>query len=329
MTLFGSPNNVMYYRVAKDDAGKIQDGKATENVKTQTIFVLGGQQNGVKFIWNGSLEKNESVDVLAGKGSPLGIIGTLIVQFISLMFIWMAFISVGKMSKWAGKAIDSVTSLGKQVGISRMKQISLPFVGSVGGAMQIPQAIRNNMAMNEAQYHNDLTKSALGKMLGMKERDMPSNPNVNAAINSVTNNISVTGTNKDDVKFSGIGSLKKPLETIVDDKNASASQVQSDVKSLFRTMYDEANRKLEELSKQTGKDIKMTPEIWKKILNDAGLSESNVKYRDFFGLVDTNNGQFLTSRLDAASNTLFNGTDNNGDKARDVVDDFKNVITKY
>lgn len=290
MTLFGSPNNVMYYRVAKDDAGKIQDGKATENVKTQTIFVLGGQQNGVKFIWNGSLEKNESVDVLAGKGSPLGIIGTLIVQFISLMFIWMAFISVGKMSKWAGKAIDSVTSLGRQVGMSRVKQVPLPFVGSVGGAMQLPNVLRERQNNKSIDYYNDLANSGIGKMMNMTPREKPSSSVVNTAINSVTN-IALESGGVKYVKPENASSLKTATETIHNEGHVTAAKVLNDNTLLLKTTLEDAKAKfeaefkgqkfgrdqLEKYLKESKMNITDNAALGKMLLDKLGIQDGAVQ----------------------------------------------------
>lgn len=141
-------------------------------------------------MFSGVIEKNQNI--LDGDSNLIGRLGSIVVQFIAIIFVWLAFTTVGRVTRWTGKIVEPIASLSKQIGMSGVKSIKLPGVGSVGGAMKMPEIIQNKVREKNIDYHNDLAHSSIGRMLGVAEQQRPSSPRISAQINTGTTISSIT-----------------------------------------------------------------------------------------------------------------------------------------
>ena len=80
-------------------------GKTTQELTTLYTVNFGGE-DGVKLNFYGTNERGIDVESLKQSDWNLGRLGTMLVQFIAIVVIWVAFTMVGKISKVASKVVD-------------------------------------------------------------------------------------------------------------------------------------------------------------------------------------------------------------------------------
>lgn len=96
------------------------------------------------------------------------IFGTLIIDIISLVFIWMAFMAAKNVSKAVAMAVEPFEKIGKQVGSlasSIPKYTPIPGLGmSANSLSKVPDKIQ---AWFETRSNEKAADSALGKLIGL------------------------------------------------------------------------------------------------------------------------------------------------------------------
>ena len=110
----------------------------TKNYTTETIFKWGNMSwifEGKAMNQSSDPTKNEAIGALDAVG---GIFGTLIIDIIALVFIWMAFMAAKNVSKAVAMAVEPFEKIGNQVGSlakSIPKYTPIPGLGMSAASM--------------------------------------------------------------------------------------------------------------------------------------------------------------------------------------------------
>ena len=108
---------------------------------------------------------NNTTGVLNSAG---GIFGTLIIDIIALVFIWMAFMAAKNVSKAVKMAVEPFEKIGQQVGSlakSIPKYTPIPGLGmSANSLSKVPDKIQAGF---ETRSNEKAAESALGKLIGL------------------------------------------------------------------------------------------------------------------------------------------------------------------
>lgn len=128
ITLFGNAENTITSK--------------TENNKTETTAVVGG----ASYTFRGDVTSgNTTGNIMSALNMAGGIIGTIIVDIIALVFIWVAFMAAKGVSKVAAAAFAPFEEIGNKMGTlaaSIPKYTPIPGTGvSVSGIQKIPDNI--------------------------------------------------------------------------------------------------------------------------------------------------------------------------------------------
>ena len=111
---------------------------------------------------------NTSTSVLNSAG---GVFGTLIIDIIALVFIWMAFMAAKNVSKAVSMAVEPFEKIGQQVGSlakSIPKYTPIPGLGmSANSLSKVPDKIQAGF---ETRSNEKAAESALGKLIGLDGR---------------------------------------------------------------------------------------------------------------------------------------------------------------
>lgn len=202
-TIMGNPKNTIVMNLKNsEDAGLISnDGKDTvtgESLQTVTTVTFGTSDSNtsLKLRFPGSIEKGQSVK--DNDGNLLGRFATIIVQFIAIMFIWVAFTAIGKTSKLAGKIISPIADFGKNMAYGGIKSVPLPGGLSIGALSKVPDQIRAMEYEKQGNYKEQLASSGLWKVMGMTPSVKADNPAINNSIQNTTTSIKVINWRMDD-----------------------------------------------------------------------------------------------------------------------------------
>lgn len=124
--IMGNPNNKIVQKI-EGKAGN--NGTLTEKATSVTSVYIGG----LELQFKGSLEKGAPVMVENG-GSFISGFGTIIVQFIALIFIWIAFVAASKVNKGIAAVVEPFENFGKSLknmSKTAIQHVPLPLVGNV------------------------------------------------------------------------------------------------------------------------------------------------------------------------------------------------------
>lgn len=125
-------------------------------------MVKGYQVNGA------ASEADSTQSALSSAG---GIFGTIILDIIALMFIWLAFMVAKNVSKTVQAAVSPFEDFGKKIGglASSLPKYApiLPGGLSMSGATQLASGVESKISSANTDRANE---SAIGKMLGMDKK---------------------------------------------------------------------------------------------------------------------------------------------------------------
>ena len=127
-------------------------GNAENTITTKTEDVSGGKQTkttatvaGASYTFIGDVTSwNTTGNVMSALNMAWGIIGTIIIDIIALVFIWVAFMAAKGVSKVAATAFAPFEDMGKKIA-SIPKYIPIPFTGgmSAAGMQKIPGLVED------------------------------------------------------------------------------------------------------------------------------------------------------------------------------------------
>lgn len=130
---------------------------------TETTVTVGE----VKYIFAWDVTSGTTKGIKSGLNAAGGIIGTIIIDIIALVFIWVAFMAAKNVSKAVKAVVDPFESLGKKVwGLA----MSLPkYAPILPGGMSIKwmdKVADNAQYAVQKKFDDDFKASAAGKMFG-------------------------------------------------------------------------------------------------------------------------------------------------------------------
>lgn len=127
-------------------------GNAENTITTKTEDVSGGKQTkttatvaGASYTFIGDVTSwNTTGNVMSALNMAWGIIGTIIIDIIALVFIWVAFMAAKGVSKVAATAFAPFEDMGKKIA-SIPKYMPIPFTGgmSAAGMQKIPGLVED------------------------------------------------------------------------------------------------------------------------------------------------------------------------------------------
>lgn len=137
--------------------------------KSSTTVTIGGI--GYTFEWAVEWWEKVVPGVKSALSATGNLFGTIIIDIIALVFIWLAFMAGKWVSKAAGKAIEPFEQMGKKIwdlGMSLPKYTPLPVPGglSMAGMQKVagmPEQFLSQRAINETKWIED----RMGKMFGV------------------------------------------------------------------------------------------------------------------------------------------------------------------
>lgn len=110
-------------------------------------------------------------------------------QFISIVFIWVAFVAIGRTSKIAGQIIRPFQDISGRLTKGAVQSMPLPLVGNISGISKVAGQIE---MVAENNRHNAVAKSALGRATGIQYRDVKIEQSINAFIENPTKTANAT-----------------------------------------------------------------------------------------------------------------------------------------
>lgn len=158
LTMFGNPENKI--------TSKIESGDGGEKSKTITSVIAGGVT--YQFEWSVVSNINDSGvwQVKSVLDMSWWIIGTIILDIIALVFIWVAFMAAAGLSKATAKAVEPFKQMGEKIGSlwAKLPQYApIPGLGlSVKG---MERAAGDVSHLIEKAANDKYEHSAVGKML--------------------------------------------------------------------------------------------------------------------------------------------------------------------
>lgn len=152
--LFGIPNNSI-----------VTERKGTwPDAKTETTVSVGD----VKYIFSWDVTSGTTKWIKSGLNAAGGIIGTIIIDIIALVFIWVAFMAAKNVSKAVKAAVSPFEELGGKIGKLGMSLPKyapiLPGGLSISGANKIASDVSANVESSSAKKSMD---SPIAKVFGV------------------------------------------------------------------------------------------------------------------------------------------------------------------
>ena len=153
ITLFGNAENTITSKTI-DEGGK---------KKTETTAVVGG----ASYTFRGDVTSgNTTGNIMSALNMAGGIIGTIIVDIIALVFIWVAFMAAKGVSKVAAAAFAPFEEIGNKMGAlaaSIPKYTPIPGTGvSMGSIQKMPGLVEEGFRVRNEKRFDD---SEGGKLL--------------------------------------------------------------------------------------------------------------------------------------------------------------------
>ena len=108
----------------------------------------------IHFLGNATNQKSTDSSAQGTLDSAGGMFGTIIIDVIALVFIWMAFMAAKNVSKWVRAAVEPFESIGKQVwGLAK----SLPKYTPIPGIGMSAAGIEKGIWKMEQSYKDART----------------------------------------------------------------------------------------------------------------------------------------------------------------------------
>ncbi len=141
------------------------------NKKSVTTVNIGGDkdENRISYEFKGSVQWWEPIlwSVTSALWSTGNLFGTIILDIIALIFIWIAFMAGKWVSKAAGKAIEPFEQMGNKLGSLGASLPKYAPIPGLGVSMKGMEKVTQNMEQSVQQRHDkDFKGSKLGKMFG-------------------------------------------------------------------------------------------------------------------------------------------------------------------
>ncbi len=154
------------------------------NKTTETVVTLGNLKYTFEWAVTGT---NKWATLNGALDMSAGIVGTIIVDIIALIFIWIAFMAAKWVSKVASAAFEPFEALGKKIG-SLPKYAPIPFTG--GMSMEGMKSITNEVInKHESESINRAKNSVLWKAMWIdKTASWESTVNTGKAIDAINAN---------------------------------------------------------------------------------------------------------------------------------------------
>lgn len=230
--IMGNPSNKI---VQKINGKTGQDGTLAEKAESVTTIYIGGLE--LEFKW--SLEKGAPTNVENGWTFLSGF-GTIIVQFIALIFIWVAFMAATKINTGIAAVVDPFVKFGqsvKNMSASAVQHVPLPIVGNVHG---LGKTMEYTQVANTTKLNNAFAASAAGKKFGATYTSTKIEQ-------QITNSINIAGDNKTTVTRAG-DVVQETLRTLKnDDYYKEPKDLQKKSIEYFNKLWSEINNKNREI----------------------------------------------------------------------------------
>lgn len=162
LTIMGNPDNkiVMFGRESSTTGQGWGGWWQTKRVITAV------QYGWISFEYEWSQQTEVNTD---SNGGIMGIFGSMILQFIAIIVIWIAFMAAGKMSKVMEAVLRPFMELGgkvKSISAAVAQSTPIPFVGNIRGAHMAWDQVLSAIHDSQKRAFNN---SAMGKMFHEKD----------------------------------------------------------------------------------------------------------------------------------------------------------------